>query len=40
MKSEKLMGELGQLKGKVLGCWCVPERCHGHALAELANSLP
>jgi hypothetical protein len=26
------------LKGKVLACWCYPERCHGDYLAELANS--
>lgn len=27
--------ELMKLKGKVLGCWCVPEKCHGHILLEL-----
>ena len=27
-----------ELRGKVLGCWCAPERCHGHVLAEVANS--
>lgn len=26
------------LKGKVLGCWCAPLRCHGDFLAELANN--
>lgn len=26
-----------ELKGKVLGCWCDPQDCHGHILAELAN---
>lgn len=26
------------LRGKVLGCWCAPEACHGDVLAELANS--
>jgi len=25
------------LKGKVLGCWCAPEPCHGDVLKELAN---
>ena len=25
------------LLGKVLGCWCHPEPCHGHILCELAN---
>jgi hypothetical protein len=28
-----------QLKGKVLGCYCTPKRCHCDYLAELANSL-
>ena len=28
-----------QLKGKVLGCYCTPKRCHCDHLAELANSL-
>lgn len=33
-----LLGILkAELKGKVLGCWCDPENCHGHILAELAN---
>jgi hypothetical protein len=26
------------LRGKALGCWCAPERCHADFLAELANS--
>ena len=26
-----------QLRGKVLGCWCHPERCHGHIIAEYVN---
>jgi hypothetical protein len=25
------------LKGKVLGCWCYPNRCHGQHLASLAD---
>jgi hypothetical protein len=32
-----LMARLPELKGKVLGCWCAPEACHGDILAELAN---
>lgn len=27
-----------ELRGKVLGCWCVPQDCHGDVLAEVANS--
>ena len=26
-----------ELQGKVLGCWCAPQACHGHVLAELAD---
>jgi hypothetical protein len=26
-----------ELRGKRLGCWCAPDPCHGHTLAEVAN---
>jgi hypothetical protein len=26
-----------ELNGKVLGCWCQPEFCHGHVIARIAN---
>jgi len=26
-----------ELRGKVLGCWCSPQACHGEILAALAN---
>lgn len=26
-----------ELKGKVLGCWCSPKRCHGDVLLKIAN---
>lgn len=29
-----------ELRGKVLGCWCVPLACHGHILARIANEKP
>jgi hypothetical protein len=29
--------DLSELRGKVLGCWCAPKRCHAHTLAVLAN---
>ena len=32
-----LPGRIESLKGKVLLCWCHPERCHGDHLARLAN---
>ena len=27
------------LRGKTLGCWCAPERCHGQVLAELCEDV-
>jgi hypothetical protein len=35
-----LLVRLPELRGKVLGCWCKPERCHGDVLAELVAALP
>jgi hypothetical protein len=32
-----LMARLPELKGKILGCWCAPEACHGDILSEFAN---
>jgi hypothetical protein len=32
-----LIAAIPELKGKVLGCWCKPGKCHGDFLAELAN---
>jgi predicted nucleic acid-binding Zn ribbon protein len=34
-----LVSSIPELKGKVLGCWCKPDSCHGDFLAELANKL-
>ncbi len=33
-----LMAALHELRGKVLGCWCAPEPCHGDPLVRLANT--
>lgn len=32
-----LLSRLDTLRGKALGCWCAPERCHGDVLAELVE---
>lgn len=32
-----LMSQLGELKDKVLGCFCKPLACHGDVLVELAE---
>jgi hypothetical protein len=26
-----------ELKGKILGCWCAPQACHGDILVEWVN---
>ena len=31
----ELLAELPTLKGKVLGCWCKPEPCHGDVIVKL-----
>ncbi len=32
-----LLSRLDGLRGKVLGCWCAPEPCHGDVLAAWAD---
>ena len=34
----ELLASLHELKGKVLGCWCKPQACHGDILVELADA--
>lgn len=34
-----LLKELHTLKGKVLGCWCKPQSCHGDVLVELIDNV-
>ncbi len=35
MRQPILLGQVLELKGKVLGCWCKPKACHGDVLIEL-----
>lgn len=35
IKNSKLYNQIEELNGKVLGCWCKPEACHGDVLIEL-----
>lgn len=37
LSNPKLLEEVKELKGKILGCWCSPKKCHGDVLADLAN---
>jgi hypothetical protein len=34
-----LLKDLHELEGKILGCWCHPNLCHGHVLLELINKV-
>ena len=34
-----LLESIHELKGKVLGCWCSPQLCHGHILEKIANKI-
>lgn len=37
MQVKYLREAIGELRGKVLGCWCKPRECHGDFLAYLAD---
>lgn len=40
MRRPLLLREVRSLRGKVLGCHCPPQPCHGDVLAELADLAP
>ena len=33
-----LLNSLEELRGKILGCFCSPQACHGDILVELLNN--
>ena len=35
----QLLASLAELRGKVLGCWCAPQACHGEVLVKLVEEL-
>lgn len=37
LKQPHLLRDLKELDGKVLGCWCKPNSCHGDVLAALLS---
>ncbi len=37
LDNPKLLAQLHELRGKILGCWCKPKDCHGDILVELSN---
>ena len=36
----ELLNSVGELRDKVLGCWCSPQACHGEILHRLAGNHP
>ncbi|KKL13610.1 hypothetical protein LCGC14_2524010 [marine sediment metagenome] len=38
-KGVALQADLGELRGKRLGCYCKPQACHGDVLVELIEEL-
>jgi len=38
-KGEITKEDFLQLKGKVLGCFCKPKRCHGDVIVKIYNEL-
>jgi len=38
LKQPALLASLAELDGRVLGCWCAPQACHGDVLIELRNA--
>ena len=38
LQQRHLLDELSSLRGRALGCWCAPKRCHADTLAGLLNA--
>lgn len=38
LSTPRLVAALPELRGKNLGCWCSPKKCHADVLLRLANS--
>ena len=34
-----IMGRIEELRGKILGCWCHPKKCHGNVIVEILNEI-
>jgi hypothetical protein len=39
MSQSRLLGSLGELRGRDLVCYCAPLPCHGDVLLKLANEI-
>ena len=40
LSNKELLRRVPSLKGKILGCWCSPEQCHGEVLHRQAGNIP
>jgi len=38
LENEELLNSLDELEGKILGCWCKPNACHGDVLVKLIQN--
>jgi hypothetical protein len=38
LEQPELLAAFGELRGKVLGCWCAPQACHGDVLVRLSDA--
>lgn len=37
--NKKLLEDLQELEGKILGCYCKPRKCHGDVLVKLIQEM-
>lgn len=38
LRNNELLSSISELRGKVLGCWCAPNKCHGDVLVEFVEA--
>ncbi|WP_329390130.1 DUF4326 domain-containing protein [Streptomyces sp. NBC_01716] len=39
LRRPDLVGQAVKLRGSILGCWCAPDLCHAHVVAEVADGM-
>jgi len=39
LRDKRFVDELNKLKGKTLGCFCVPQKCHCEVIIEYLNKI-
>lgn len=35
--NSNIMSNIEELHGEILGCWCLPNKCHGQVLIKILN---